>query len=384
MKTIAVVVGTRPEAIKMAPVAHALRKHPDLRCLLVSSGQHMEMLRAALDAFDLVPDHDLAVMRPAQTLASLTAALTTAIDGLFREVKPDMCLVQGDTTTCLVAGLCSFYLQIPLGHVEAGLRSGSLQAPFPEEANRVLVTRLTDLHFPPTPASRENLLREGVPADRIVMTGNTVIDALLMQTARQDKSGQAQVIRDRLAADLGQGWWKRPYVLITGHRRENFGQGFDEICGAIHDLAVTFPDHDFIYPVHLNPNVQKPVRAILGDAKNVKLIAPQSYSEFVRLMQDCKLVLTDSGGVQEEAPSLGKPVLVMRDVTERPEALTAGTSRLVGPHRQSIVAGVTELIRDQAAYAAMAHAQNPFGDGRAAERIVDAIAAWFRGGSRRS
>lgn len=384
MKTIAVVVGTRPEAIKMAPVVHAVRAHPDLRCLLVSSGQHMEMLRAALDAFDLVADHDLAVMRPAQTLASLTAALTTAIDGLFREVKPDMCLVQGDTTTCLVAGLCSFYLQIPLGHVEAGLRSGDLQAPFPEEANRVLVTRLTDLHFPPTPASRENLLREGVPADRIVMTGNTVIDALLMQTARQDKSGQAQAIRDRLAKDLGQGWWKRPYVLITGHRRENFGQGFEEICGAIHDLAVAFPDHDFIYPVHLNPNVQKPVRAILGDAKNVKLIPPQSYSEFVRLMQDCKLVLTDSGGVQEEAPSLGKPVLVMRDVTERPEALTAGTSRLVGPHRKSIVAGVTELCRDEAAYAAMAHAQNPFGDGRAALRIVDAIAAWFRGGSRRS
>ena len=382
MKSIAVLVGTRPEAIKMAPVVHALRRSKTLRCVLVSTGQHIEMLRAALSAFDLEPEHDLAVMRPAQTLSSLTAALTTAIDRLLTDIRPDMVLVQGDTTTCLVGGLVSFYHQVPIGHVEAGLRSGNLRAPFPEEANRVLLSRLADLHFAPTPAARDNLLREGTRPETVLVTGNTVIDALLMQVERQAASGRRDAIRERLEGELGRRWWERPFVLITGHRRENFGQGFQEICGAIHDLAARFPEYDFIYPVHLNPNVQKPVREILGDSKNVKLIPPQSYAEFVALMHDCRLALTDSGGVQEEAPSLGKPVLVMRDVTERPEAIAAGTSRLVGPHKDTIVDGVTALIRDPGAYAAMAKASNPFGDGQASGRIVRAIEAFFEGPAR--
>lgn len=377
MKAIAVVVGTRPEAIKMAPVVHELRKHADLRCILVASGQHQEMLRDALRAFDLEPDHDLAVMRPAQTLSSLTAALSTAIDKLWLEIKPDFCLVQGDTTTCMVAALISFYHQIPVGHVEAGLRSFDMLSPFPEEANRSLVSRLAALHFPPTQGSRENLLREGLRPETILVTGNTVVDALLMQTERQAVSGVATQLREKLEGALGRGYWQRPYVLITGHRRESFGAGFLEICAAIRDLAIQFPDYDFIYPVHLNPNVQKPVRETLGNAANIKLIAPQSYPEFVRLLHDCKLVLTDSGGIQEEAPSLGKPVLVMRDVTERPEAVFAGTTRLVGPHHDTIVDGVTHLLRDADAYAAMAQAQNPFGDGRASSRIVQAIAEFF-------
>ena len=377
MRTVAVIVGTRPEGIKMAPVAHALARSQALRCALVSTGQHTDMLRHALEAFGLTPAHDLAVMRPAQTLSSLTAALTTALDRLYREMRPDLCLVQGDTTTALVGALVAFYHRIPIGHVEAGLRSFDLAAPFPEEANRALVSRLCDLHFAPTPGARDNLLGEGVRPESILVTGNTVIDALLMQTERQETTGERQVLRARLAQHLGPAWWERPYVLITGHRRENFGEGFREICAAIGELAARFPDHDFIYPVHLNPNVQGPVRETLGGAANVKLIAPQSYPEFVCLMQSSRLVLTDSGGVQEEAPALGKPVLVMRDVTERPEAIAAGTSRLVGPHRATIVAGVTELLRDAAAYGRMAKAENPFGDGRAGARITEAVEAFL-------
>jgi UDP-N-acetylglucosamine 2-epimerase (non-hydrolysing) len=377
MKSIAVVVGTRPEAIKMAPVVHALRKRGGWRCVLVSSGQHQEMLQSALDAFELAPERDLAVMRPGQTLSSLTAALTTALDGLYRELKPNVCLVQGDTTTCLVAGLVAFYHGIALGHVEAGLRSYDLRAPYPEEANRTLVSRLTDLHFAPTPAARDNLVREGIRADSIWVTGNTVVDALLMQIDKQQRTGEAAAIRAQLEPLLGRRYYERPYVLITGHRRESFGQGFREICAAIHDLAERFSDHDFIYPVHLNPQVQAPVRESLGRSANVKLITPLGYAQFVRLLQDCKLVLTDSGGIQEEAPSLGKPVLVMRDVTERPEALAAGTTLLVGPHRDTIVRGVTRLLEDGAAYAAMARAQNPFGDGKASGRIVSIIETFF-------
>lgn len=373
MHRIAVFMGTRPEAIKMAPVVEALTKADDMSPLVISTGQHKEMLAQVVDIFGIQVDQDLEVMQPNQTLATLSARLMTKIDKLLQSEQPDMALVQGDTTTVLMAALACFYHRIPIGHVEAGLRTGNIWSPFPEEANRKLASPLMDLHFPPTALSRENLLNENVPDDRITVTGNTVIDALHMEIARQQQAASQQKIGDHLAGLLGANWSKQPYVLITGHRRENFGGGFEQICSALKTLATRFADHWFVYPVHLNPNVQGPVYEQLGELENIKLIPPQDYSYFVALMNASRLVLTDSGGVQEEAPGLGKPVLVMRDTTERPEGVDAGTVKLIGTDSQRIIDNVSLLLSDDRAYQEMSEAVNPYGDGKAAPRILTAI-----------
>ncbi len=378
MRRIAVFMGTRPEAIKMAPVIAALSKAEDMSLLVVSTGQHREMLAQVVDLFNIRVDHDLDVMQPNQTLATLSARLMTSIDQLLQAEQPDIALVQGDTTTVLMAALACFYKRIPIGHVEAGLRTGNIWSPFPEEANRKLASNLMTLHFPPTQLSRQNLLNEGVPDDRIVVTGNTVIDALHMEIQRQEQAEVRADTEEHLSALLGGDWRKHPFVLITGHRRENFGGGFDQICAALATLARRFDDHHFIYPVHLNPNVQEPVYKQLGDFENIKLIPPQDYRYFVALMHACRLVLTDSGGVQEEAPGLGKPVLVMRDTTERPEGVEAGTVKLIGTDADRIVEYVGRLLTDQDYYRKMAEAVNPYGDGRAAERILGALRKYLR------
>jgi UDP-N-acetylglucosamine 2-epimerase (non-hydrolysing) len=379
-KSILVFMGTRPEAIKLAPVVAALRRADDFTCTVVATGQHKEMFTQVTDQFGITVDAELDVMRPNQTLAELTARLMTSIDGWLATAQPDMALVQGDTTTVLVSALACFYRRIPIGHVEAGLRTGNIWSPFPEEANRRLATPLVTIHFAPTESAREALLAEHVPASAIAVTGNTVIDALLMETAAQasDAALNARVDAE-LSALLGSGWAHRPFVLITGHRREHFGKGFDEICGAIAGLATRFPHYRFVYPVHLNPNVKAPVHRLLGNLPNVTLVPPLGYSNFVALMSHCRLILTDSGGVQEEAPTLGKPVLVMRDTTERPEGVATGTALLTGPRADAIIAHATRLLTDERAYAAMAAARNPYGDGAAAARIVDRIRQQFAG-----
>ncbi len=377
-RSVLVFMGTRPEAIKLAPVVAALRASEDFTCTVIATGQHQEMFRQVTDQFGIAVDAHLDVMRPNQTLAGLTARLMTAIDDWLGTANPDLALVQGDTTTVLVSALACFYRRIPIGHVEAGLRTGNIWSPFPEEVNRRLATPLVTLHFAPTESARDALLREHVPAPSIAVTGNTVVDALLMEMSTQanDEAIRCGIERD-LASLLGPGWTDGPFVLITGHRRENFGQGFDEICHGIARLAHAFPDHRFVYPVHLNPNVKDHVNRLLGGLPNVRLIPPQGYRHFVALLSRCRLVLTDSGGVQEEAPSLGKPVLVMRDTTERPEGVTAGTARLIGARADAIVSHATHLLTDAGAYEAMAAAKNPYGDGRAAGRIVDGIRRYF-------
>ena len=378
-RRIAVFLGTRPEGIKLAPVIAALRADPSVEPVVVSTGQHDELLDQVVRIFDIRVDHHLAVMQPDQTLASLTARLLTRIDSVLDAARPALALVQGDTTTVLAAALACFYRAVPVGHVEAGLRTGDLQSPFPEEANRVLASRLATLHFAPTESARRNLLAEGVAPDRVFVTGNTVIDALFMELARQADVAVARAIDRDLAAVLAEAWPEAPIVLITGHRRENFGDGFIGICEAIRLLAARFPAVRFVYPVHLNPNVRGPVMERLAGLPNVYLLAPVDYPAFVRLMRQCRLVLTDSGGVQEEAPAIGKPVLVMRDTTERPEGIEAGTARLVGTEPATIVAAVSELLSDETAYQAMANAQNPYGDGQASDRIVRAIQAHLSG-----
>jgi len=363
-------MGTRPEGIKMAPVVKAIAATEGLEPIVVSTGQHKEMLQQVVDLFEIKVDFDLEVMQPNQTLPSLTARLITRIDDLLAKTEPDMVLVQGDTTTVFTATLCSFYRGIPVGHVEAGLRTGNIHSPFPEEANRKLACPLVKLHFPPTENSKANLIKEAVDESSITVTGNTVIDALHLEIERQ-KSEEAQApVKSKLVEAIGEDFTKRKYVLVTGHRRENFGGGFEEICDALSTLAEAHPEHLFIYPVHLNPKVQKPVYDTLGQFDNIKLIPPQPYSEFVMLINNSHIVLTDSGGVQEEAPSLGKPVLVMRDTTERPEGVEAGTVKLVGAVAENIVKHINELINDSAAYQSMAQAKNPYGDGHAAERIA--------------
>ncbi len=375
---VAVIFGTRPEAIKLAPVVLALREASGFECRVCVTGQHRQMLDQVLAAFAITPDVDLNLMEPNQTLARLTARSIEAIDLYLTADHPDMVLVQGDTTTVLCAALAAFYQRIPVGHVEAGLRTGNLKAPWPEEANRVLTTRLTNVHFAPTARARQNLLREGVVPESIFVTGNTVIDALLMAVEKVRANPPAipelpAFLQPGTSAESGP-----RMVLITGHRRENFGDGFESICAAVADLATRFSDVQFVYPVHLNPNVREPVQRILGTARarNVHLIPPQSYLPFVGLLARSSIILTDSGGVQEEAPSLGKPVLVMRDTTERPEAVEAGTVKLVGTDRQKIVTEVARLLTDADAYAAMSRAHNPYGDGHAARRIVDACVAF--------
>jgi UDP-N-acetylglucosamine 2-epimerase (non-hydrolysing) len=370
MKTILNVIGTRPEAVKMAPIVLGLGRTPGVRSHVCVTAQHRELLDQTLEAFGIAVDTDLDLMRPGQTIASLTARAIEALDALYGDLAPDLVLVQGDTTTVFCATLAAFYRGIPVGHVEAGLRTGDLRAPWPEEANRVLTTRLAALHFAPTARARENLLGEGVAPEAAFVTGNTGIDALFLVLRR---------LRDRPDPDPAAPWRRpgsRP-VLITAHRRENFGDRLVALCQAIADLAGRFPDVPFVYPVHPNPNVRTVVRSVLGDrsdprlaAANVHLIEPLAYPQFVGLMADCALILTDSGGVQEEAPSLGKPVLVLRDTTERPEAVEAGTVQLVGTDRERIVGAATTLLTDPDAYARMTRRHNPYGDGHAAGRIV--------------
>ncbi|PYQ38279.1 MAG: UDP-N-acetylglucosamine 2-epimerase (non-hydrolyzing) [Acidobacteria bacterium] len=369
-RTVAVFMGTRPEGIKMAPVVAALRGSQDLACRVVATGQHREMFWQVAEQFGFAVDVDLAVMQPHQTLGALTARLMEQIDGWLENDRPDMALVQGDTTTVLVAALACFYRRIPVGHVEAGLRSGNIWSPFPEEMNRRLASPIVSLHFAPTESARAALLREGVSAASIEVTGNTVVDTLVLERAQQEKPTVRAEIDASLSSLLGAGWARSPMVLVTGHRRENFGEGIREICEAITILSRRYPDHRFVYPVHLNPEVKGHVDRLLGGLPNVQLIAPQGYRNFVALMAQARLILTDSGGVQEEAPSLGKPVLVMRDTTERPEGVEAGTAVLTGPHAARIVEHTIRLLDDPAAYQAMANAANPYGDGRASERIV--------------
>jgi len=354
-------------------VIKALEQAEGIQPVVISTGQHREMLEQVIDLFGLPVHHRLDVMQPDQTLAGLSARLLAAIDGVLESVKPDLALVQGDTTTVLMAAVACFYRRIPIGHVEAGLRTGNIWSPFPEEVNRRLASPLVRLHLAPTQGAADNLLREGVDPATIHVTGNTVIDALFMEVERQKRPAVKSDIRGRLDALLGSDWHDKPFVLITGHRRENFGGGFDQICDALATLASRFPDHLFIYPVHLNPNVQKPVYERLGGRPNVRLIPPQPYAEFVALMHASRMILTDSGGVQEEAPSLGKPVLVMRDTTERPEAVAAGTVELVGSDARRIVDRVAVLLTDEALYRRMSEAMNPYGDGLAAARIATAI-----------
>ena len=365
---VAFIFGTRPEAIKLAPVIRATAASAALAPHVCVTGQHREMLDQVLEAFGIVPDVDLALMRPSQTLAEITARSISAIDGYLAQHKPDMVIVQGDTTAVFCAALCAFYHRIPVGHVEAGLRTWNKLSPFPEEINRALATRLTDLHFAPTATARENLRKEGVDDACITVTGNTVIDALHFALKRM------QVDRPAIPALpvelMSNG---RPLVLITGHRRESFGDGIRNICVAIAALAERFATTEFVYPVHLNPNVREPVYALLAGRPNVHLIEPVGYLPFVALMNRAKVVLTDSGGVQEEAPSLGKPVVVMRDTTERPEAVAMGSVRLVGTDVDSIVAGVSTLLTDPTSCDLMANAVNPYGDGKASRRIVEAV-----------
>ncbi len=364
------IVGTRPEAIKMAPVVRALALEPAIDSRLCVTGQHREMLDQVLALFELEPSFDLDIMHPGQNLYSIAIAILQRLPAVFQEFRPDYVLVHGDTSTTLYASLAALYEQIPLGHVEAGLRTGDLSSPWPEEANRRLTSAVTRLHFAPTETAKRNLLRENVPSERIVVTGNTVIDALL---SARDKLLASAELRRQVAKPFGFLRASAPLVLITGHRRENFGSGFERICESIERLAVRFADIDFLYPVHLNPNVQAPVKRLLNGLSNVHLIEPLDYLPFVHLMMECRLVLSDSGGVQEEAPALGKPVLVMRDTTERPEAVAAGTIKLVGTDMERIVAGVSTLLTDNQAYDAMSSAKNPYGDGHAGERIVRSL-----------
>ena len=380
MKTILLVFGTRPEAIKMCPLVKEFKRFPELFDTKVCvTGQHREMLDQVLHIFDIQPDYDLNIMKQGQDLYDITTRVLLGMRDVLQQVKPDIVLVHGDTTTSTATALAAFYQQIPVGHVEAGLRTNNIYSPWPEEMNRQITSRIATYNFAPTPLSKSNLLKENIKEDSILVTGNTVIDAL-HQVVYQIKSNDcmsAELSHQLLQAgyDISRLDANRQLVLITGHRRENFGQGFINICTAIRDLANRFPNVDFVYPMHLNPNVRKPIHQVFGEqtdaCENVFFIEPLEYLLFVYLMEKSYLVLTDSGGIQEEAPGLGKPVLVMRDTTERPEALDAGTVRLVGTDYNLIVSSVTELLSDDQAYSRMSHAVNPYGDGKACGRIVN-------------
>jgi UDP-N-acetylglucosamine 2-epimerase (non-hydrolysing) len=364
------VFGTRPEAIKMAPVVKQLAEHAAFVNKVCVTGQHRQMLEPFLDLFKIKPDFDLNVMTPNQTLSKLTTNILNGLAGVFEHYRPDVILVHGDTTTTLATSLAAYYHQIPVAHVEAGLRTGNIFLPWPEEANRKLTSVLAAQHFAPTPLSRQNLLDEGVPADAIHVTGNTVVDALF-DVLQQFESNPA--LEKNYAKQFMFLTSKRRMILVTGHRRENFGGGFERICQALVRIAQDFPDVDIVYPVHLNPQVQAPVNDLLSSTPNIHLIAPVDYLPFVYLMKASYMILTDSGGIQEEAPSLGKPVLVMRDTTERPEALEAGTVQLVGTDVPVIVSAVTRLLEDAEHYRRMSQAQNPYGDGDASRRIAEAL-----------
>ncbi|WP_088330309.1 UDP-N-acetylglucosamine 2-epimerase (non-hydrolyzing) [Lacimicrobium sp. SS2-24] len=368
-KKILLVFGTRPEAIKMAPLVLELKKIPEFDVQVCVTAQHRQMLDQVLQLFDLKPDYDLDLMQPGQDLYDITSRALLGLKTVLSEAKPDLVLVHGDTTTTFAASLAAFYQRIAVGHVEAGLRTGDIYSPWPEECNRKLTGALTALHFAPTQGSADNLLAENVPKNQVHVTGNTVIDALLQVVERidEDKSLSEDFARQFSFLDD-----KKKLILVTGHRRESFGGGFERICQALKTLSDR-GDVQVCYPVHLNPNVKEPVERILSDAKNVHLIAPQDYLPFVYLMSRSYLILTDSGGIQEEAPSLGKPVLVMRDTTERPEAVQAGTVKLVGTDTQLIVEEAARLLDNEEAYSAMSVAHNPYGDGKACARIADII-----------
>jgi UDP-N-acetylglucosamine 2-epimerase (non-hydrolysing) len=372
------IFGTRPEAIKMAPVIQALREYRELISLKVCvTGQHRQMLDQVLRLFGIDPEYDLDIMRAGQDLYGLTAALIRDLKAVIAAERPDLVLVHGDTTTTMAASLAAYYGQAAVGHVEAGLRTGDKFRPFPEEMNRRLTGALADLHFAPTERARRNLLREGVGEAGIFVTGNTVIDALFQVREKIERSGD---LRRSLALFFPWIGKNRRIVVITGHRRENFGRGMEEICNALVDLAGQWPEVDFVYPVHLNPNVLDPVNQILGSAgrENLRLIEPLDYLQFVYLLMQCDVVLTDSGGIQEEAPSLGKPVVVMRETTERPEAVEAGTVLLAGSSRERIVHAVSRLLSDSSYYSAMSRALNPYGDGRAGPRIARAAIRYLK------
>ncbi|UDL03321.1 UDP-N-acetylglucosamine 2-epimerase (non-hydrolyzing) [Marinobacter sp. CA1] len=375
MMKVLTVFGTRPEAIKMAPLVQALGDDSRFESYVCVTAQHREMLDQVLNLFTIEPQFDLNVMKPGQSLAELTGRVIAGVDRVLQEVRPDCLLVHGDTTTTFAASLAGYYHKTCIGHVEAGLRTGNLYSPWPEEGNRRLTGALTNLHFAPTDGARQNLLAEGVEDGLITVTGNTVIDALLNVADRIQRAPELQAeLAGRfpfLAAD-------RRLILVTGHRRESFGGGFERICDALARIASNHPECDVVYPVHLNPQVQEPVRRRLGQTPNVHLIAPQDYLPFVYLMQRSHLILTDSGGIQEEAPSLGKPVLVLRDTTERPEAVDAGTVKLVGTNVEAITGTVEALLNDTQAYDAMARAHNPYGDGQACERIIASLAQTLR------
>lgn len=374
---VLLVFGTRPEAIKMAPLVRALQSDAFFDTRVAVTAQHREMLDQVLALFALEPDYDLNIMQPGQDLYDVTAKVLLGLRNVLQDYKPDLVLVHGDTATTFAATLAAFYQQIPVGHVEAGLRTGDLYSPWPEEANRQLTGRLAHWHFSPTERNQNALLAEGVADEQIIVTGNTVIDSLQWVVEKIENSCdlKQKICNALSAAGLEMSAVDQRFVLVTGHRRENFGSGFENICKALNALAEANPDTHYIYPVHLNPNVQEPVNRLLGALGNVHLIAPLGYEPFVYLMQKAYLVLTDSGGVQEEAPGLGKPVLVMRDTTERPEAIEAGTVRLVGTEAEVIRAAVQELLDNHAVYEKMSEAHNPYGDGKACQRIVEFLKA---------
>ncbi len=382
MKKIMLVFGTRPEAIKMAPLVKEFQKHPDtFQTIVCVTGQHREMLDQVLNIFDIRPDFDLNIMKQGQDLYDVTARVLTGMRDVLREAQPDVVLVHGDTTTSTAAALAAFYQQIPVGHVEAGLRTHNILSPWPEEMNRQITGRIASYHFAPTALSRQNLLQENVDDTNITVTGNTVIDALywVVDRIKNDRSLDAELeeVLRHAGYDVNRLADGRPLVLITGHRRENFGDGFINMCTAIKQLTERYPNVDFVYPMHLNPNVRRPIHEVFGDdlsnLGNMHFIEPLEYLSFVYLMEKSTIVLTDSGGIQEEAPGLGKPVLVMRDTTERPEALEAGTVKLVGTDREKIFNEVSTLLDDAAAYARMSQAVNPYGDGLACSRIVERL-----------
>lgn len=374
MKKILLVFGTRPEAIKMAPLVKALQKDTEhFETRVCVTAQHRQMLDQVLEVFGITPEYDLNIMAPNQDLYDITAKVLLGLREVLKDFRPDTVLVHGDTTTSMAASLAAFYMQIPVGHVEAGLRTYNMLSPWPEEMNRQVTDRICTYYFAPTEQSKANLLQENIDAKKIFITGNTVIDALLMAV---DIISTTAGVKEKMAKELQEKGYTvgdREYILVTGHRRENFGDGFLHICKAIKELAALHPEMDIVYPVHLNPNVQKPVYELLSGLSNVYLISPLDYLPFIYAMQHSTLLLTDSGGVQEEAPSLGKPVLVMRDTTERPEAVEAGTVKLVGTDAEAIVSNVTALLLDKEMYKRMSETHNPYGDGQACERIIAAL-----------
>jgi len=375
VKTLCV-FGTRPEAIKMAPLAIQLAEDKRFDAKVCVTGQHREMLDQVLGLFELNPDYDLNIMRPGQDLNDVTTSILQGLKSVLAEFKPDIVLVHGDTATTFAATLAAYYQQIPVGHVEAGLRTGNIYSPWPEEGNRKLTGALSTLHFAPTPTSKQNLLNEGVKESSIEVTGNTVIDALFEVVSKLDSNQQLQESFSDQFSFLDS---EKRLILVTGHRRESFGGGFERICQALVETARAHPDTEILYPVHLNPNVREPVNRLLQGINNVHLIQPLDYLPFVYLMNKAHIILTDSGGIQEEAPSLGKPVLVMRDTTERPEAVEAGTVKLVGTEVFAIRENLDVLLNDEQAYTAMSRAHNPYGDGQACKRIRESLLRWYHG-----